>query len=336
MAARSPSDLRAPAVAPTVSVVLPVRNGGATIGEAVASVLGQTHANLELIVIDDGSTDGTPVVLAAIADSRLRTYSTAGRGPAASRNFGIERAAADVIAFIDADDVWLPGKLEAQLAALERSAGAAVVYCWTDYIDGAGRYVCPDGRPTVEHDAYAQLLAHNFIDSGSNIVVRKEALLAAGGFDESLPVVEDWDLYIRLAATCRFACVPAVLVKYRQSSASLTTRILLMEASFWRVVDRAFAQAPPPLRGLKSQSVSLFYEYLVGKATQGCPSRDRARTALRFFGRAVSARPAGLVSLWRRSWVIKALVKAVVSIVLPARLVQRLALSWPVRPRAAS
>lgn len=320
---------------PAVSVVLPVRNGEATIGEAVASVLGQTWGDLELIVVDDGSTDGTRDVLAAISDVRLRMLSAPGVGPAASRNRGIAHAAANTVAFIDADDVWLPRKLETQLAALDRSAAAAVAYCWTDYLDEAGRYVGPDGRPVFDRDVYEHLLTHNFIDSGSNIVVRKRALLDVGCFDESLPVVEDWDLYIRLAARHAFVCIPAVLVHYRLSATSLTTRVLLMEDAFWTVVDRAFAEAPASLQRLKRKSVSLFYEYLVGKATQGCPSRSNGLTAMRFFAIAVSRRPGSLVDLWRRPWVMKGLAKAVLSVVLPARAMRRLAASWSLRARHA-
>ena len=330
----SASGLRAEPDAPAVSVVLPVRNGQATIGEAVASVLAQTRGDLELIVVDDGSTDGTREVLAAVSDRRLRMLSTPGLGPAASRNRGIEHAAANTIAFIDADDVWLPEKLETQLAALDANAVAAVAYCWTDYVDEAGGYVCPDSRPVFDRDVYEQLLTRNFIDSGSNVVVRKRALLDVGCFDESLPVVEDWDLYIRLAARHAFVCAPVVLVHYRLSAASLTTRIRLMETAFWRVVDRAFAEAPESLQRLKRQSIALFYEYLVGKATQGCPSRSNGLTAVRFFAMAVARRPASLVDLWRRPWITKALAKAALSIVLPARAMRRLARS--ARPSAAS
>jgi glycosyltransferase involved in cell wall biosynthesis len=312
-----------------VSVILPVHDGAATIGESVASVLAQTLADLELIVIDDGSTDGTLEVLAAIPDHRLKICSTPRSGPAASRNRGIQRAAAGTLAFIDADDLWLPGKLAAQLSALERSPTAAVAYCWTDYIDAAGNCVCPDSRPVFAGSVYEQILTGNFIDSGSNIVVRKQALLDVGGFDERLPVVEDWDLYIRLASRYPFVCVPAALVRYRLSSTSLTTRTLLMEDAYWRVVDQAFADAPASLRHLKRKSVALFYEYLTGKATQGCPSRRNGLTAIRFFAAAVRSRPANLGSLWRRPWVVKALAKALLSTVLPARAMRKLVLAWP-------
>ncbi len=312
-----------------VSVILPVHDGEATIAEAVASVLAQSWRDLELIVIDDGSTDSTLEVLSAITDERLQVFSEPQSGPAASRNRGIERARGIYVAFIDADDLWLPEKLEAQLAAFERMPDAAVAYCWTDYIDADGRFVCTDSRPLFEGLVNEQLLTQNFIDCGSNIVVRRQALLDAGGFDESLPVIEDWDLSIRLSACHPFVCAPQALVRYRQSPTTLTTHVQLMEESYWRVIDRAFAQAPESLQHLKSRSVALFYEYLAGKATQGVPTRDKGLAALRFFVTAVRSRPSNLLELWQRPWVIKSVAKAVLAFALPAAAMQRLAVLWP-------
>ena len=313
---------------PRVSVILPVHNGEATIAEAVSSVLAQTFADLELIVIDDGSTDSTLQVLSGFTDARVRVFSRKQSGPAASRNRGIEHASGDIVAFIDADDVWFPDKLEAQLTALERVPNAAVAYCWTDYMDAAGNFVCTDSRLTFEGWVHDELLVHNFIDSGSNIIVRRQSLLEVGCFDESLPAVEDWDLYLKLSSRHPFVCVPKVLVKYRQSATSLTTRILLMEESYWRVIDRAFADAPASLQHLKKRGVALFYEYLTGKAAQGCPPRSNGLSALRFFAAAVHHRPATLFTVWRRPWMIKALVKAALCIVLPAPAMQKLVTSW--------
>ena len=319
-----------------VSVILPVHNGEATIAEAVASVLMQSWRDLELIVIDDGSTDSTRDLLSAIKDERLQAFSELQSGPAASRNRGIGRSRGDFVAFIDADDVWNPEKLELQLAALERMPDAAVAYCWIDYMDAEGHFVCPDSRPLFEGLVYEQLLTQNFIDCGSNIVVRRQALLDAGGFDESLPVVEDWDLSIRLSVRHPFVCVPRVLVRYRQSPTSLTTQVQLMEESYFRLIERAFSQAPEQLQHLKSSSVAHFYEYLAGKATQGIPTRDNGFAALRFLTKAILSRPAHLLGSWQRPWVIKSFAKALLAIALPTAVMQRLAGQNPDRVTARS
>jgi glycosyltransferase involved in cell wall biosynthesis len=289
---------------PAVTVVLPVHNGEATIGETVASVLSQTFRDLLLIVVDDGSTDGTQSALEIVDDSRLLVISTPHSGSAASRNRGVDYVASDFVAFIDADDVWLPTKLEAQCAALERMPQAAVAYCWTDYVEADGSFLCPDGRPVFEGWVYEPLLTHNFIDCGSNILVRRQALLEVGGFDETLPVLEDWELHLRLAAQAPFVCVPEALVHYRQSPGSQSTRIALMEATFLRVVEKIFSRAARPIRSRRNQCMAFFYMYLAGKATQWVPTRYEWLTALRLLVKAVQIHPLSLLELWQRTWVV--------------------------------
>jgi GT2 family glycosyltransferase len=196
-------------------------------------------------------------------------------------------------------------------------------YCWTDYVDADGRFVCPDSRPTHAGNVFERLLVHNFIDSGSSVMVRRQELLHAGCFDETLPVVEDWDLYLRLASRGPFVCVPRTYVRYRLSSTSLSTNVLAMERCFRRVIDRAFAAAPPDLQSLKRRSIALCYEYLIRKATQGFPTRDKARTALRFCAAAVSERPSDVWRILTTPWLLKGVAKAVLGYALPASRARR-------------
>ena len=295
---------------PAVSVILPAYDAEHTVREAVESVLRQSDVDLELLAVDDGSTDRTLDVLSSLHDPRLLVLAGTNAGPAAARNRGIARARGDVVAFIDADDLWLPGTLRAHLETFRRIPAAAVAYCWANHVDRNGQYVCPDRRVAVEGDVYREVLAHNFIDSVSTVAIRKAALDEVGGFDESLPVIEDWDLYVRLAARHSFVCTRQVLVHYRRSPGSLTSRMLTMEATYRRVVERAFAAAPPSLQHLKASNLALFYEYLTTKTSQGEASRENGAMALRFFTTAVRTRPANLFSMWRRPWVLKGLVKA--------------------------
>jgi len=293
-----------------VSVVLPAYNSEDTVGGAVESVLGQEDVHLELIVVDDGSTDRTLAVVSSIRDPRLLVLTGANMGAAAARNRGIARARGDIVAFLDADDAWLPGTLRAQIAAFRRTPAAAVAYCWVDHVDANGRYLCPDRRVVVEGDVYPHMLAHNFIDCVSAVAIRKSTLDEIGGFDESLAVIEDWDLYVRLAARHHFACVPQALVRFRRSPGSLSTRLLTMEVTYRRVVERTFASAPASLVHLKASNLALFYEYLTTKASQAHPSRENGLLALRFFANALRSRPLNLLSLWRRPWVLKGLGRA--------------------------
>lgn len=297
-----------------ISVIIAVYNGEKTIQQTVASVLNQTHADLELIVVDDGSTDATLDVLSEIHDPRLKVFTYANSGVSANRNRGLTLAKFEYVAFIDADDLWAPIKLELQLKALEEHPEAAVAYCWVDYINADGRCLFKDGRETTNGNVYEKMLAHCFIDSGSNILVRKSAIEQVGTFDESLSCVEDWDLYLKLAARYPFVCVPLPLVFYRLHPNSLTTKVLMMERCFLRVVDRAFSDAPATLQHLKPKSTARAYEYLMGKSTQGFPSRRKSLIAFRFYAKALRNYPA---ILWRprpKLWVLKALIKAMLGI----------------------
>src|SRR6478672_2666674 len=132
-----------------VSVIMPVYNGAAFVSRAIDSVLRQTVRDLELIVVDDGSTDDTREVVTAITDSRLRYIHQQNRGPSVARNNGIRAASAEWIAFLDSDDYWLPTKLEAQLARAREVPDAGVIYCGAKYLDPSGNFIA-DLRAVVE------------------------------------------------------------------------------------------------------------------------------------------------------------------------------------------
>ena len=126
---------------PLVSVLVPAHNAATTILETLNSVLCQSFGNFELFVIDDGSTDATREIVAGITDSRVRCFSFDRAGPSAARNRGIERASGEFIAFLDADNLWLAGKLAAQSEALRHNSDAALVYSWSDSIDESGAFL---------------------------------------------------------------------------------------------------------------------------------------------------------------------------------------------------
>ncbi|MGA9379390.1 MAG: glycosyltransferase family A protein, partial [Phormidium sp.] len=131
-----------------ISVIIPVYNGEKTIRETIESVLNQTYKNFELIVINDGSQDATLEVVSAIEDQRLKVFSYSNAGLSASRNRGIFQANSEFITFLDADDLWLPDKLESQFNALQNNSEAALAYSWTNYIDESGKFLYPGNRVT--------------------------------------------------------------------------------------------------------------------------------------------------------------------------------------------
>jgi glycosyltransferase involved in cell wall biosynthesis len=304
-----------------ISVIIPVFNGEKTIKKTIESVLNQTFGNFDLIVVNDGCQDSTLEVVSSILDPRLKVLSYPNGGLAAARNRGISQAVGEYISFIDADDLWTSDKLEAQFKALQANPQAAVAYSWTDWIDESGQFLRPGGHITVNGDVYAKLLLRDFVESGSNPLIRKQALAEVGGFDESLAAVEDWDMWLRLAAHYEFVCVPSPQILYRVSSNSMSSNIWKMEAGSLRIIERAFTQAPESLQPLKREILGKRYQYLTLKAIEGPPERHRGLAAARFLWQAVSNDPAWLQ---RTQLMLIVLFKIVIATLLPPQQAQAL------------
>ena len=207
-----------------MSVVVPTFEGEGRIEQTLSRLRRQTLTDFEVIVVNDGSTDGTSAIVSRLMkdDARIRLVEQANQGIAAARNRGIEAARADLVAFLDDDDLWLPRKLELQVARLAAAFDAAVVSCWSALIDPAGRLLGwrLGGRP--EGDVYREMLEWDMISGGSVALVRRRVLEEAGGFDASLPERADWDLWIRLARVSPFTCVPRTLVGYTRRPDSVS------------------------------------------------------------------------------------------------------------------
>lgn len=213
---------------PDVSVIIPAYNRAATVAAAIGSVLSQDGVNFEVIVVDDASEDGTAAVVEGIGDARVRLVRHArNAGAGAARNTGIAAARAGLVAFQDSDDLWLPGKLARQVAALRASPDAVAVYCGmlienAEAVGGSGSVYLPDPAQRPRSGAlHGALLAANFV-STQTLVVHRAALERAGQFDTALPALEDWDFALRLAALGPIALVDDVLVRQRFSDNSLT------------------------------------------------------------------------------------------------------------------
>lgn len=300
------------------SVIIPVYNGEATIEETITSVLNQTFTDFELIVINDGSTDKTLDVVSRIQDLRLKVFSYPNAGQAVSRNRGISHARGEYISFIDADDLWTRDKLETQLKALQESPQAAVAYSWTECIDESGKFSRRGSQISDSGDVYPKLLLIDFIENGSNPLIRAEALAEVGGFDALMTPSEDRDLWLRLAARYHFVAVPSAQVLYRQSANSASANVLRMEAASLRVAEKAFAQAPQSLHYLKQFSLANIYKGLTFKALEGPPERQRGVTVARLLWHCVRNDP----SLWRSRILIKVLCKIAVMSLLPPQQAQ--------------
>ncbi len=305
---------------PVISAIIPVYNGEKTIRETIESVLSQTFKDFELIVINDGSKDTTLEIVERIQDPRLKVFSYRNAGQATSRNRGIAQACGEYISFIDADDLWTPDKLEAQLRALQDNPQAAVAYSWTKCIDEFGQFSRRGSHISVTGDVYAKLLLIDFIENGSNPLIRTQALAEVGGFDESMTPSEDRDLWLRLAARYHFVAVPSPQILYRQSVNSESANVLRMEAASLRVIEQAFTQAPESLQHLKKHSLANIYKGLTFKALEGPPEQQRGLTAARLLWHCVRNDPA----LLRSRVILKVLFKIAAMTLLPPQQAQAL------------
>lgn len=265
---------------PIISVIIPAYNAEKTLEKTIESVLQQTFFDWELIIINDGSQDSTVEVVSRIRDPRIQLFSYPNAGVSASRNRGIAKASGEFIAFLDADDLWTPDKLEASLQALQANPQAAVAYSWTDYIDESGQFFRPGNHLTENGNVYAKLLLGFFLENGSNALIRKQALTEVGGFDESLAGPEDWEISLRLARQYQFIAVPIPQVLYRLSPQSASSNIEKMELQYLRMLDLVFQQAPAPFQTLKKQSLRNLYNYLVSRALEAREESNKYRVAL--------------------------------------------------------
>jgi glycosyltransferase involved in cell wall biosynthesis len=181
-------------------VLVPVHNRPDFVREALDSALAQQcPGGFEVLVVDDGSTDATPEALAAYGE-RIRVERQDNAGPAAARNLGIEAARGDLIALLDSDDVWLPGKLALQVAALDACPEAALSHTDVDeFFEDGSDQVWTRRPPVVSGSVLRDLLARNTIHT-MTVVVRRDVVRGLGGFDARFPPCEDWDLWLRIAA----------------------------------------------------------------------------------------------------------------------------------------
>ncbi len=209
---------------PAVSVLLPVRNGEPYFAAALDSILSQEGVDFEVIVVDDGSSDGTPALLAACADPRLKVLRREGGGLVAALNAALAEACGTYVARMDADDIALPGRLALQAGVLDARPDVVMVHGSVDVIDQAdrriGEIVAHEG-PAAERRAELLWERDGFPIIHPSVMMRRAVLVAAGGYRES-PCAEDHELWLRLLGQGTFAAVPDKVLLYRQHPGGVT------------------------------------------------------------------------------------------------------------------
>ncbi|MDZ8088197.1 MAG: glycosyltransferase [Nostoc sp. DedQUE12b] len=300
-----------------VSVIIPAYNSEKTIIETVQSVLNQTFKNFELIIINDGSQDSTLDVIAEIKDPRIKVFSYPNAGGNVSRNRGLKHAVGEFISFLDADDLWTPDKLQCQLKSLQENLTAKVAYSWTDYIDENSEIVLSGTHVTANGDVYEKLLVTNFLENGSNPLIRREALIELGGFDEYLCAAQDWDMWLRLACKFDFICVPCPQILYRISPNSVSSNLVRQEKACLQVLERACKERSLALNNIRNLSLANLYKYLTCKALQKPFNRQKGLTAAKFLWNYVLNDSSRLQHI---SFTLKLLLKIFIILLMPTLL----------------
>lgn len=283
---------------PIVSVVTPAFNASATIGDTIRSVLAQTVTDWEMIIVDDGSTDATLQVAASFTDPRIRCIAMDHTGtPAAARNRGIEVARAPRVAFIDADDMWMPTFLERDLAVLEET-GATLAHCHWVNLRGGRLYPepahCPPG--ILGPPELLRLLVRQHVLSCIALVVERRALLDVGLFDPdpALAGQEDLDLWFRLAPRARFVHLPEPLFIVRIRDESISRNVLGNLGGTILALEKLRRREPMLVASIEDdyrrRLAQLLFELGSYKALNGSPGGGRAELMRSLRYRPASAR----------------------------------------------
>jgi GT2 family glycosyltransferase len=253
---------------PRVTVIMPARDRARYIEQAIASVLAQTRPDLELIVVDDGSTDATPQLVAAIRDPRLRYLRQEPRGIGAAMNTGLRVARGYYIARLDSDDIWRPDLLEVLAAVLDSDSDVDVAYARGQAMNRYGELLDHrQGAPMrFSGDALRSMVFDDFTCNVA-LLARHNCIERVGGYDESLPANEDWDMWLRVARHSRFVFVDRVLAHIRWHPGNLTgpqsPALATVLAARRAPLDKLFAQSELPaevaaLRSLAYENVHIF------------------------------------------------------------------------------
>ncbi|HJU03919.1 MAG TPA: glycosyltransferase family A protein [Nitrospiraceae bacterium] len=246
----------------TVSVVIPVYNAREVIGETIRSVLAQTWKEIEIVVVDDGSTDGSEEVIRPLGD-RIKYVRQENGGVAKARNRGIAESSGPYVALLDHDDLWDPTKLEKQVSVLERHPKIGMVVTDVARMDRTGSPIGLIGAGYDPSDTFARLFVQGYIPTPSAAMIRRTVFGAVGGFDEAFHAagLDDHEFWTRVAAHCDIANIPEALTYHREFTAkpahiALKHRVLLIS----RLMSR-FGDDPAKRRYLLREEAAYFSDY---------------------------------------------------------------------------
>jgi GT2 family glycosyltransferase len=282
-------------VSPRVSAIIPAWNAAPYLGDAVRSALAQEGAEVEVVVVDDGSTDATPAVIASFG-GRIRSVRQENRGLPAARNAGIAAATGELIAFLDADDTWEPAKSRLQVAHLAAHPRCGLVFCDVYRIDAGGRRIAPilgaQAAAVPSGRCFDRLFLGNFVLVPAVMVRRSvlEQVGPRGPFDETLRSCEDYDLWLRIAEVAEIGIVPQPLASWREHAGQMSRHRDRMLACEIQVLEGALRRSPG-LAGRLGRQVARRFARLCDESGWHDLADGRLRPALGKFLRAARYDP---------------------------------------------
>jgi glycosyltransferase involved in cell wall biosynthesis len=299
---------------PLVSVLIPAWNAGAFIDASVGSALNQSSGSMEVVAVNDGSSDNTAYRLAAWKDPRLQVITQPKGGLASALNTAIRASRGVYVAFLDADDIWLPGRLASHIRFHQDHPDIDATFSWVRVIDHRGKQVrmpCPRWRGSI---SYAQLLSDYVIRTLSAVVMRRAAVEQAGMFDSSLVRCIDFEFLLRvsLLRPNNICAVPEVLTLYRRHHGQRTRDWRLMQQGWNQMLDSVRRRAPEQTAAMEGRARSNMQRYFAALAYESGDFGDARQLIERSF-----ALSPGIFLSDIRNWKLTAAVAA--GLTLPKR-----------------
>jgi glycosyltransferase involved in cell wall biosynthesis len=250
---------------PLVSVIIPNYNYGRFLSDAIQSALGQSYPNLEVIVVDDGSTDNSAEIAGRFG-TQIKLIEQPNAGVSAARNRGISESQGALVAFLDSDDMWLPTKIEKQVRAFDEDPQIGLVHCgYVElYEDGSFGRTHLDG---LSGHVALELLRYQrpvILGGGSATVVKRSVCRDVGGFDPNVSPAEDWEFYYRCSKNTKVGFIKEPLVKYREHQNNAHLNVPRMEKAILGAFDKAFAENGPDLANIRNECYGKIHSVLAG------------------------------------------------------------------------
>ncbi len=265
-----------------VSVIIPNYNYAHFLRETIESVLFQTYPNIEIIVVDDGSKDGSREILESYG-GKVQTIFQQNQGVSAARNNGVARSSGEYIAFLDADDAWLPPKVGKQIASFEDDPGLGLVHVGVHEFDAAGDPLRDrlEGLEGQVADELLMLKREGILGGGSGLMVPRSIFDEVGGFDTRLSTSADWDLFYRIASLYPVGFVPEILVRYRVHTTNMHGNVAAMEHDMTIAFEKAFEGQDS---ALGREAYGNLYKTLAGSYFRAGRYSAFIRTAIKSLG----------------------------------------------------